>query len=575
MTLTEVLERLGRKIFVTPAAAIGIAVALLAASLGFALHNEDQARAVKVREAVVQANILAGSVAAPLAFDDDVVAREYVNALRLNPEIRAAAAYRSDGGFAVGFARAGSSSPQLNRLAPPSVSSTSIVVTAPVVQGSVRLGSVRLETITEPVGRRAMRYVGIGLVLVMASLLVAVLGGAYASMRAVNDRLQAEIENRRKAEEALLQAQKMEAMGQLTGGVAHDFNNLLTPILGSLDMLQRRAVGGEREQRLIDGALQSAERAKTLVQRLLAFARRQPLQSRAVDVAALIHGLRDLLVSTCGPQVAVDIDLPPRLPPAIADPHQLEMALLNLGVNARDAMPDGGRLTLSARAATVGDGHPAGIAPGAYVCISVSDTGTGMDEATQRRAIEPFFSTKGIGKGTGLGLSMVHGLMSQLQGGMLLRSALGEGTSIDLYLPAGTEPAPPAVPSGALAPKLRGAGTVLLVEDEDLVRASTADILIELGYQVVEARSGEEALRRAATTRFDLVLTDHLMPGMTGVELVARLSTSHPDIPVVIVSGYADADGIAPDQPRLNKPFRHDDLAALLAGLPGTAPTGS
>lgn len=569
MTLTDALERIGGKIVVTPRAAIAIAVALLVASLGLALRNEDLARAVKVRQAVVQANILAGSVAAPLAFDDDDVAREYVSALRANPEIRAAAAYRSDGSFAVGFARDGVASPQKNRLAPPAVSSQSIVVTAPVVQGGVRLGSVRLETMTEPIGRRAMRYLGIGLVLVMASLLVAVLGGAYASMRAVNHRLQEEIANRRKAEEALLQAQKMEAMGQLTGGVAHDFNNLLTPILGSLDMLQRRKIGGEREQRLIDGALQSAERAKTLVQRLLAFARRQPLQSRAVDVAGLISGLGELLASTCGPQVAVGLDLAPGLPPAIADPHQLEMALLNLGVNARDAMPEGGRLTLAARVETVAADHPAALTPGDYIRISVTDTGTGMDEATQRRAIEPFFSTKGIGKGTGLGLSMVHGLVSQLQGGMVLHSAQGEGTSIDLYLPASAEQAPQAMPTDSLTPRLRGAGTVLLVEDEDLVRASTADILIDLGYQVVEARSGEEALRRASNTRFDLVLTDHLMPGMTGVELVDRLRRSHPDTPVVIVSGYAEASGIAPDQPRLTKPFRRDDLAALLAALPG------
>lgn len=204
------------------------------------------------------------------------------------------------------------------------------------------------------------------------------------------------------AQEALRQAQKMEAMGQLTGGVAHDFNNLLAPIVGSLDMLQRRGVGSEREQRLIAGAIQSADRAKTLVQRLLAFARRQPLQAVAVNIVELVAGMADLVASTTGPQIKVAVDTEPDLPPAECDPNQLEMALLNLAVNARDAMPDGGTLRISATAEDVRAGHRAKLHPGQYVRLSVADTGTGMDEATLARAIEPFFSTKGVGKGTGL-----------------------------------------------------------------------------------------------------------------------------------------------------------------------------
>ena len=225
------------------------------------------------------------------------------------------------------------------------------------------------------------------------------------------------------AQGALRQAQKMEAMGQLTGGVAHDFNNLLTPIIGGLDMLIRRGVGSERERRLIDGAMQSAERAKILVQRLLSFARRQPLQSVAVDVAGLVDGMVGLLGSTLGPTIDFRVNVAHDLPPAKADPNQLEMALLNLSVNARDAMPTGGTLTVSATRESVRGEQGTGLKPGRYVRISVADTGVGMDAATLERAIEPFFSTKGVGQGTGLGLSMAHGLAAQLGGALTIDSA--------------------------------------------------------------------------------------------------------------------------------------------------------
>nr|WP_236728756.1 PAS domain-containing protein [Methylobacterium sp. WSM2598] len=370
------------------------------------------------------------------------------------------------------------------------------------------------------------------------------------------------------AQEALRQSQKMEAMGQLTGGVAHDFNNLLTPIVGSLDMLQRRGLGGEREQRLIAGAMQSAERAKTLVQRLLAFARRQPLQPIPVDVAKLVTGMGDLVASTMGPQIRVAVDAPDALPPAKADPNQIEMALLNLCVNARDAMPEGGTLRISARAETVGPGHRTTLRPGPYIRLSVADSGTGMDEATLARAVEPFFSTKGVGKGTGLGLSMMHGLASQLSGALTIQSRPGLGTNVELWLPRSdaapdlAEPAPQ--PSAAASPR----GTALLVDDEDLVRMSTADMLGDLGYAVIEAASGEEAMRLVrGGERFDLLVTDHLMPGITGTELARALRHARPGLPVLLVSGYAESDGVAADLPRLTKPFRKNELAARLAQL--------
>lgn len=370
------------------------------------------------------------------------------------------------------------------------------------------------------------------------------------------------------AQEALRQSQKMEAMGSLTGGVAHDFNNLLTPIIGSLDMLVRKGIGNERERRLIDGALQSAERAKTLVQRLLAFARRQPLQAAAVDVARLIDGMVGLLGSTLGPTIDLRVDLSTDLPPAKADPNQLEMALLNLAVNARDAMPEGGELTIIARHERIQGHHPSGVKPGDYVRLCVSDTGAGMDEATLKRAAEPFFSTKGIGKGTGLGLSMVHGLAAQLGGGLSIRSSPGHGTTIELWLPVSAalaededqEYTPPAA--------VKARGVALLVDDELLVRMSTADMLADLGYEVVEASSAEEALSLFHNgVEPSLVVTDHLMSGMSGAQLARELKAERSGLPVLIISGYAEAEGIDPGIVRLTKPFRNAELAEILSNL--------
>ncbi|MDA9401395.1 hybrid sensor histidine kinase/response regulator [Bradyrhizobium sp. CCBAU 45389] len=391
--------------------------------------------------------------------------------------------------------------------------------------------------------------------------------GAFLTGTDVTDRLE-EQARLAQAEEALRHAQKMEAMGQLTGGVAHDFNNLLTPIVGLLDMFQRKGIGGEREHRLIAGAAQAAERAKTLVQRLLAFARRQPLQAVPVNISRLVAEMGDLISSTTGPQIQVTVDTPEGLPEAMADPNQVEMAILNLSVNARDAMPDGGKLCISAKARRVERAHESGLMPGTYVCISVADTGIGMDEDTLAHAVEPFFSTKGVGQGTGLGLSMVHGLASQLGGALTIRSAVGSGTTVELWLPVSqaTPGAIDIVPQPKLQPL--AAGTALLVDDEPLVRMSTAEMLSELGYRVVEAASAEDALQRVREgLRPNLLITDHLMPGMSGTDLGRILRNQYPELQILVVSGYANSEGITPDLSRLTKPFRSDELAASLANL--------
>ena len=339
------------------------------------------------------------------------------------------------------------------------------------------------------------------------------------------------------------------------------------PIIGSLDMLQRKAGHDPRTTRMIEGGLQAAERAKTLVQRLLAFARRQPLQSQAVDVANLIYGMVDLVGSTSGPRVRVVVDVAVDLPPAVADSSQLEMALLNLAVNARDAMPEGGTLRIAAHRKTRPSSLAAEMAEGDYLCICVADTGVGMDATTLARATEPFFSTKGIGKGTGLGLSMAQGLAAQLGGALMLKSEPGEGTEVAIWLPlaAGAPAAAPA-PSSAAVP--HRSGSALLVDDEDLVRASTLEMLSELGYTVVQADSAEAAIALVDEgLKPDVLVTDHLMPGMTGVQLIERLRERQPSLPALVVSGYAESEGLAAEFSRLTKPFRQSELAEALATI--------
>ena len=395
---------------------------------------------------------------------------------------------------------------------------------------------------------------------------------AENELRELNETLERRVSDavaeRATAMAQLHEAQKLETLGQLTGGVAHDVNNLLTPITGALDLLNRRYSDGDaRTARLIDGALQSAERAKILVNRLLGFARRQALETRAVDIPSLLEGMRDLVVSSVGASIELHMVAPSDLPWAQADPNQLELALLNLCVNSRDAMPEGGVLTVAAEHAVIGPGGGPNLRPGAYVRLSVIDSGEGMDEATLAKAVEPFFSTKGVGKGTGLGLSMVHGLAAQLGGAFALSSARGEGTRADLYLPVADAPAEPAPRSSAAPVSALRSLTLMLVDDEDLVRTGTAEMLRDLGHVVEEASGGSQALAKLAEhPDIDAVVTDYMMPRMNGAELARRIAALYPRLPVLVVTGYAGGD-LDLDLPQLAKPFRQADLNAALERL--------
>jgi CheY-like chemotaxis protein len=320
-------------------------------------------------------------------------------------------------------------------------------------------------------------------------------------------------------------------------------------------------------KRLLEGALQSTDRAKALVNRLLGFARRQTLETRPVNVAELLEGMRDLITSSIGSTVELKMLAPADLPPALTDPNQLELAVLNLCVNSRDAMPDGGRLTIVAERVAVGPRGLPQLKPGAYVRLSVIDTGLGMDSTTLSKAVEPFFSTKGLGKGTGLGLSMVHGFAAQLGGAFALTSETGEGTRGDLYLPIAEAAAEPGVRLAAQSVQVSRRLTLLLVDDEDLVRAGTAEMLRELGHTVHEASGGAEALGKLNSgLKVDAVVTDYMMPRMNGAELAMQVRELDSDARILVITGYAGGD-LDLGLPQLAKPFRQADIAVALDRL--------
>lgn len=370
------------------------------------------------------------------------------------------------------------------------------------------------------------------------------------------------------AREELFQAQKMETVGQLTGGMAHDFNNLLMAIQGSLELLKKRIPFSRETAPLISNALQATQRGASLTQRMLAFSRKQELKFESVDVVELVKGMADLLQRSLGPGVIIETRFPSVLPPVRSDANQLANALLNLALNARDAMPRGGFLTIGAQVNSASR-VPSDLKGDQYVCLWVKDEGEGMDEETLENAATPFFTTKGVGKGTGLGLPMVQGLMAQSQGKLVLKSKKDEGTTAELWLPIADPVAveiTQAEQAEAAAPETRL--VVLAVDDDPLVLMNTVLMLEDLGHEVKEANSGSEALQMLGEQRFDLVITDYAMPRMTGAELAAVIAEKWPDTPVVLATGYAELPSDAnPELQRLSKPFTQQELDAISRGV--------
>ncbi|WP_282358489.1 PAS domain-containing sensor histidine kinase [Pseudomonas sp. PS01303] len=370
-----------------------------------------------------------------------------------------------------------------------------------------------------------------------------------------------------KTREALFQAQKMQAIGQLSGGIAHDFNNLLTVILGNLEIVQKRIGDDPKLNRLLENATQGALRGVSLTQRMLAFARRQELKTEAVDIPQLVQGITGLLRSSLGPNIKIETRFPLELDRVLADTNQLELAILNLATNARDAMPDGGSVIIKAEHEVVLEQAQHALAAGHYVCLSLTDTGAGMDANTLASAKDPFFTTKGLGKGTGLGLSMVHGFIEQLGGRFVLKSEPGQGTAAELWLPVATHAdiasQAPVIEPVSSVPRL----SVLVVDDDSLVLTSTVLLLEDLGHRVLSVTSGAQALNLFDQGEvIDLMITDMAMPHMSGAQLAHAVRLLKPDLPIILATGYAERlEGFAAQLPRLPKPFTQLNLLEVIA----------
>ena len=545
----------------TPLSASVFALLLLIAGLAFALQLEQVGRAEKLRQITVQAQTLASGIAAPLAFADDAALKEYLNALRADPQIVAAAAYDSDGRFVAGYARPPATFPANAEVAQPETLPSALTVTVPVMQGSTRLGTVYLHSTLDSLSRRLTRYLGIGVIVVVASLLIVMLAGSYSSLREAHQKLQAETTSRRQAEEARRQSQKMEAMGQLTGGVAHDFNNLLMVAAGGLDLMDRTS-DPLKQERLKAGIRQAVDRGSKLTRQLLAFSRRTPLNPEVVNLRERLRGMDALLERSLGESIEVVMHLPSDLWPVEVDASELEVAILNIALNARDAMPRGGIIVVEAANVAASADAPD------RVKIAVSDSGTGIAPELVGKIFEPFYTTKGVGQGTGLGLSQVYGFARASGGEVFVDSVLDEGTAITLALPR-TLLSPKAKDNPATAMASFNRQRILLVEDDDSVADAVGGMLHELGFQIERAVNGEDALQRLERNPdFDLVLSDMIMPGnVSGIDLVRTIRQKVPDVSTMLMTGYSAAASSAAKEgvPLLSKPFSIEDLSVQLA----------
>ncbi|KQY73416.1 MULTISPECIES: ATP-binding protein [unclassified Brevundimonas] len=573
------MERLRRARF--PLMVLVSLIVLLIAGVATTVVSERGLKQQLAREAEAQADLLASAVSGALAFDDRAAAQDYVDAVQINPNVLAAAVYDENNRVVASFARAGETIPAI---ATPRDRATvfedgRLYVVRPVEQAGQRLGTARLRLLDTPPSQRFSRYAGLLLVLGLAVLVVVVLAVAQGALRRANRELarraevlvetnlllQQQMAEREKAEEALRQSQKMEAIGRLTGGIAHDFNNLLMVASSGIELLDRTEDPKKRKT-LSEGVRQAVERGAALTRQMLAFSRRSPLKADVLDLPTQVEGLRFLLERSLREDIEVVVDLPEGLWRVEADAGELELALLNLAVNARDAMPNGGTLTLSARNVTGSNGE------GDTVCLTVSDTGTGMSPAVASRVFEPFFTTKEVGRGTGLGLSQVYGFVRSSGGDIRVESVEGSGTTFTLCLPRSEKEATALGPAQTGAetpgPRRKRGGRLLLVEDDDAVAAGVGHMLRDLGYTYVRAAQAADALNILDGDQgFDLVFSDMVMPGeLDGLGLGKEIRRRRPDLPVVLTTGYSEAASAAAGENfrLLLKPYGIGQMEAVL-----------
>lgn len=564
MSAISLLARRGVAIFIPFAVLVLLLAGLWIIYQGEQTYRQEQRRAVHV-----QAEILAASATAALDFGDRAAAREAVDALRVNPQVRAAGVYDVWGGRFAGYARPQAILPE--RLSQMRLSGDMFVhASVPVMRSGTRIGTVYIAGTLDPLSRRLSRYAMIGLLVVMTSLLLGVLGYGQMALGRVNRtlaeanrELQFQMEERTRAEEQLREAQKMQALGQLTGGIAHDFNNLLAVIQGAADILQRPGLPEEKRLRFTNAIIDASMRGALLTGQLLAFARRQPLTPEVLDLNHRILTMLVMIQPSLGPNISLGTDLAKDLLPVEVDPGQFEAALLNIIVNARDAMPDGGTITIRTQNAThaeIRDHRHA-------VIVSVEDSGYGIAPEQLEHVFEPFFTTKEVGKGTGLGLSQVYGFAAQSGGEARIASQVGKGTRLSLLLPTSDKPLPASARDDTPVIAKEPGGRILLVEDNEDVGNLAETLLGELGHAVVRARSGPEALRLADRgAQFDIVFSDVVMPGMTGLELATELHERNPELPIILTTGYSDRISAAGSRgfSVVRKPYRMDTLAVAV-----------
>ena len=563
MNIASLLTRRGFAVFL-PLAVLG----LLLAGLWIIYQGEQSYRQEQQRAAQVQAEILAASATAALDFGDHAAAQESANALRVNPQVKMAGIYDAKGDRFAGYARMQPLPARLSNIG--STGGTSIQAIVPVMRSGTRIGTVYLTGAIDPLARRLSRYAMIALLVGMTALAFAVLGYGQSALRGVNRtlaeanrELQFQMEERGRTEEQLRQAQKMQALGQLTGGIAHDFNNLLAVIQGSADILHRPGLSEEKRIRFTNAIIEASTRGAQLTGQLLAFARRQPLKPEVLDINHRILTMLVMIRPTLGPNITLSTHLEQALQPVDVDPGQFEAALLNIVVNARDAMPDGGEISIRTRNVA---GEEAG-GRGRAVAVTVEDSGCGIAPDQLERVFEPFFTTKTVGKGTGLGLSQVYGFAAQSGGEARIRSDVGKGTALTIVLPVSDKPMPALSKIHEPATVKESPGRILLVEDNEAVGNLAESLLGELGHAVIRARSGPEALRLADNgAQFDVVFSDVVMPGMTGLELADKLKKRRPLLPIILTTGYSEAIIAAGsrDFPVVRKPYRMETLAGAV-----------